>query len=67
MITERKMQLVRRGKKQRRIRGEKKTCFYHSHLFWSESGLLFKSTAKEMEDDVEDTGRVEVTGDWVRE
>jgi len=67
MITERKMQLERRRKKQRRIREEKKTCFYHSHLFWSESGLLFKSTAKEMEDDVEDTGRVEVTGDWVRE
>jgi hypothetical protein len=30
-------------------------------------GFFFKSTAKEMEDDVEDTGRVEVTGDWVRE
>jgi len=67
MITERKMQLERRGGRSRGEYEEKKTCFYHSHLFWSESGLLFKSTAKEMEDDAEDTGRVGVTGDWVRE
>jgi hypothetical protein len=64
METERKMPMKKTEE------GEyegKKTCFYHSHLFWSGSALLFNSREKNREDDAEDRGWVEVMGDWVRE